>query len=69
MFFRLAERVGFVHLRAYGAPADLIVSVRQPSGVGEFARWLANRSSLTCHASEGWRRGWDSYLHQIVDTE
>jgi hypothetical protein len=22
--------------------------------------WLANRSSLTRHASEGWRRGWDS---------
>jgi hypothetical protein len=26
----------------------------------EFARWLANRSSLTGHASEGWRRWWDS---------
>jgi hypothetical protein len=67
----MAESVGFVHLRAFrlrasryggqvGATADLIVSVSQPSRLGEFARWLANRSSLTSQASEGWRRGWDS---------
>jgi hypothetical protein len=34
--------------------------VSQPSRVGAFARWLANRSSLTSQASEGWRREWDS---------
>jgi hypothetical protein len=28
---------------------------------GEFARWLANRSSLTFQAVQGRRRGWDSH--------
>jgi hypothetical protein len=46
----VAERVGFVHLRAFGAPAHLIVSSSHPP-----------ESRVRSRAGEGgWRREWDS---------
>ena len=49
-----------VHLRAHGATADnLRMAV-------EFARWLANRSSLTIQASEGWRGVWDDFPNWLI---
>jgi hypothetical protein len=67
---RLAEGEGFVHLRGFPLRASLQGTSRRYGGshrIGEptfaswkFARWLANRSSLTSQASEGWRRERDS---------
>ena len=63
-----SESVGFVHLRAFGATADLIASVRQPSRGDESSIGLPTEARSPFTRAKGGGKGGIRTNHDLLDS-